>query len=139
MDDETKKLWMQEIRWRDEEVERLKKQLFETRKKIVDASTPTDYTGTFFVGALLMFIMWAWSETGSWFWLIVMGGLSIFMIFMTMFYSNIIVPNFLYSFLFFCLTSRHTHTNQTGHQYRHVKHPDNRLHENKEARHWQDW
>ena len=24
MDDETKKLWMQEIRWRDEEVERLK-------------------------------------------------------------------------------------------------------------------
>lgn len=45
-------------------------------------------------GGLLMFIMWAWNETGSWFWLIVMGGLSIFMIFMTMFYSRIIVPLF---------------------------------------------
>ncbi|MBC8321808.1 MAG: M48 family metallopeptidase [Bacteroidetes bacterium] len=45
-------------------------------------------------GGLLMFIMWAWNETGSWFWLIVMGGLSFFMIFMTMFYSRIIVPLF---------------------------------------------
>ncbi len=45
-------------------------------------------------GGLLLFIMWAWNETGSWFWLIVMGGLSAFMIFMTMFYSRIIVPIF---------------------------------------------
>jgi len=45
-------------------------------------------------GGLLMFIMWAWSETGNWFWLIVMGGLSVFMIFMTMFYSRLIVPLF---------------------------------------------
>lgn len=45
-------------------------------------------------GGLLMFIMWAWNETGNWFWLIVMGGLSCFMIFMTMFYSRLIVPLF---------------------------------------------
>lgn len=45
-------------------------------------------------GGLLMFIMWAWNETGNWFWLIVMGGLSGFMIFMTMFYSRLIVPLF---------------------------------------------
>ncbi len=45
-------------------------------------------------GGLLMFIMWAWTETGNWFWLIVMGGLSIFMVFMTMFYSRLIVPLF---------------------------------------------
>ncbi len=45
-------------------------------------------------GGLLVFIMWAWSETGDWFWLIVMGGLSFFMIFMTMFYSRLIVPLF---------------------------------------------
>jgi len=45
-------------------------------------------------GGLLLFIMWAWNETGNWFWVIVMGGLSIFMIFMTMFYSRLIVPLF---------------------------------------------
>lgn len=45
-------------------------------------------------GGLLMFIMWAWNETGNWFWLIVMGGISGFMIFMTMFYSRLIVPLF---------------------------------------------
>jgi len=50
--------------------------------------------GALIGGGLLMFIMWAWSETGNWFWLIVMGGLSIFMIFMTMFYSRLIVPLF---------------------------------------------
>ncbi|MFK5857093.1 MAG: M48 family peptidase, partial [Bacteroidota bacterium] len=47
--------------------------------------------GALIGGGLLMFIMWAWSETGNWFWLIVMGGLSTFMIFMTMFYSRLIV------------------------------------------------
>jgi len=50
--------------------------------------------GAIIGGGLLMFIMWAWSETGNWFWLIVMGGLSGFMIFMTMFYSRLIVPLF---------------------------------------------
>ena len=45
-------------------------------------------------GGMLLFIMWSWTETGDWFWLIVMGGLSVFMIFMAMFYSRIIVPLF---------------------------------------------
>ncbi len=45
-------------------------------------------------GGLLFFIMWAWNETGNWFWIIVMGGLTVFMIFMTMFYSKLIVPLF---------------------------------------------
>jgi STE24 endopeptidase len=50
--------------------------------------------GAIIGGGLLLFIMWAWNETGNWFWLIVMGGISIFMIFMTMFYSRLIVPLF---------------------------------------------
>lgn len=45
-------------------------------------------------GGLLLFIIWAWTETGDWFWLIVMGGLVLFMVIMTMFYSQIIVPLF---------------------------------------------
>lgn len=45
-------------------------------------------------GGLILFVMWAWKETGPWFWIIVMGGMSIFMVFMTMFYSRIIVPIF---------------------------------------------
>lgn len=50
--------------------------------------------GAIIGGGLLLFIMWAWNETGSWFWLIVMGGISIFMVFMTMYYSRLIVPLF---------------------------------------------
>ena len=50
--------------------------------------------GALIGGVLLVFIMWAWSETGNWFWLIVMGGISAFSIFMTMFYSRLIVPLF---------------------------------------------
>ena len=50
--------------------------------------------GAILGGGMLLFIMWSWTETGDWFWLIVMGGLSIFMIFMAMFYSRIIVPLF---------------------------------------------
>ncbi|NQU35062.1 MAG: M48 family metallopeptidase [Bacteroidetes bacterium] len=50
--------------------------------------------GAILGGGILLFIMWAWIETGNWFWLIVMGGLSIFMIFMTMYYSRVIVPLF---------------------------------------------
>ncbi len=45
-------------------------------------------------GGLLMFILWAWISTGNWFWVIVLGGMSAFMIFMAMFYSRIIVPLF---------------------------------------------
>jgi len=47
------------------------------------------------LGALiLLFIQWAFIATGDWFWLIVMGGLSFFMIFMAMFYTQIFVPIF---------------------------------------------
>ncbi len=45
-------------------------------------------------GGIISFILWAWLSTGNWFWLIVFGGLSAFMIFMTMFYSRLIVPLF---------------------------------------------
>ena len=45
-------------------------------------------------GGILLFILWAWLATGNWFWVIVMGGLSLFMIFMTMFYTQLIVPLF---------------------------------------------
>ena len=45
-------------------------------------------------GGLLMFILWAWLSTGNWFWLIVLGGMSAFMIFMAMFYTQLIVPLF---------------------------------------------
>ncbi len=45
-------------------------------------------------GSILMFVLWAWLATGNWFWLIVLGGMSIFMIFMAMFYAQLIVPLF---------------------------------------------
>ncbi len=45
-------------------------------------------------GAILLFIQWAYTATGDWFWLIVMGGLSFFMIFIAMFYTQLIVPLF---------------------------------------------
>jgi len=45
-------------------------------------------------GGLLMFILWAWLSTGNWFWVIVLGGMSAFMIFMAMFYTQLIVPLF---------------------------------------------
>ena len=45
-------------------------------------------------GGILLFILWAWLTTGNWFWAIVMGGLSLFMVFMTMFYTQLIVPLF---------------------------------------------
>ncbi len=45
-------------------------------------------------GSILMFVLWAWMATGNWFWVIVLGGMSIFMIFMAMFYAQLIVPLF---------------------------------------------
>ncbi len=45
-------------------------------------------------GGILLFIQWAWQSTGIWFWVIVTGGLSAFMIFMAMFYTQLIVPLF---------------------------------------------
>jgi STE24 endopeptidase len=45
-------------------------------------------------GGILMFILWALISTGNWFWIIVLGGMSFFMIFMAMFYTRLIVPLF---------------------------------------------
>ena len=45
-------------------------------------------------GGILMFVLWSWLATGNWFWVIVLGGMSIFMIFMAMFYTQLIVPLF---------------------------------------------
>ncbi|MEJ2594781.1 MAG: M48 family metallopeptidase [bacterium] len=45
-------------------------------------------------GGLLMFVLWAWLSMGAWFWPIVFTGLGIFMIFMAMFYTHLIVPIF---------------------------------------------
>jgi STE24 endopeptidase len=45
-------------------------------------------------GAVLAFVVWTYGETGEWFWLITWVVLSLFMIFMSMFYSNLIVPLF---------------------------------------------
>lgn len=45
-------------------------------------------------GGLLALITWIYMLTGPWFWLIVLGVLTLFSLFMTMFYSNLIVPLF---------------------------------------------
>jgi STE24 endopeptidase len=45
-------------------------------------------------GGLMALMIWIYISTGSWFWLLVWGVASAFMIFMAMFYSNLIVPLF---------------------------------------------
>ena len=45
-------------------------------------------------GGLLAMIVWIYESTGNWFWFITWMLITAFMIFMTMFYSNIIVPLF---------------------------------------------
>ncbi|MBE0638694.1 MAG: M48 family metallopeptidase [Bacteroidales bacterium] len=45
-------------------------------------------------GGLLALIIWIYQSTGQWFWLIAWGAIALFGIFMTMFYSNLIVPLF---------------------------------------------
>jgi STE24 endopeptidase len=45
-------------------------------------------------GGLLSLVIWIYGATGQWFWLIAWGVISFFTIFMTLFYSNIIVPLF---------------------------------------------
>lgn len=45
-------------------------------------------------GGLLSFILWAWTSMGNMFWPVVFGGLSLFTIFMAMFYAQLIVPLF---------------------------------------------
>ena len=45
-------------------------------------------------GGLLALITWIYRMTGQWFWLVALGAVTLFSIFMTMFYSNLIVPLF---------------------------------------------
>jgi STE24 endopeptidase len=45
-------------------------------------------------GGLLSLIVWIYDSTGEWFWIIAWGVIGIFTLFMTMFYSEIIVPLF---------------------------------------------
>jgi STE24 endopeptidase len=45
-------------------------------------------------GGILSFIIWIWEKTGSYFWLIAWGTITFLSIFMTMFYSSLIVPLF---------------------------------------------
>jgi STE24 endopeptidase len=45
-------------------------------------------------GGLLVLIVWVYYSTGNYFWLIVWGIITLFMVFTTMFYSNLIVPLF---------------------------------------------
>ncbi|HNX89027.1 MAG TPA: M48 family metallopeptidase [Paludibacteraceae bacterium] len=45
-------------------------------------------------GGILTFIVWVYGNTGSWFWFVAWMALTGFSIFMTLFYSNIIVPLF---------------------------------------------
>jgi STE24 endopeptidase len=45
-------------------------------------------------GGLLALIVWIYLMSGSWFWLIAWGVVVVFSIFMTLFYSNLIVPFF---------------------------------------------
>lgn len=50
--------------------------------------------GALIGGGLLALIVWIFMVSGPWFWLIAWGVISGFMIFMSMFYSNLIVPLF---------------------------------------------
>lgn len=50
--------------------------------------------GALIGGGLLALITWIYMLTGPWFWLIALGVVTIFSVFMNMFYSNLIVPLF---------------------------------------------
>lgn len=50
--------------------------------------------GALIGGGLLALITWIYMLTGKWFWLVALGVLTLFSLFMFMFYSNLIVPLF---------------------------------------------
>lgn len=52
------------------------------------------FLGGIIGGGLLALVVWIYENTGQWFWLIAWGVLTFFSIFMSMFYSNLIVPLF---------------------------------------------
>jgi len=45
-------------------------------------------------GGIMALIIWIYQSTGQWFWLVSWGAITFFTIFMTLFYSNLIVPLF---------------------------------------------
>ncbi|MBI5218150.1 MAG: M48 family metallopeptidase [Bacteroidia bacterium] len=45
-------------------------------------------------GGILSLVIWFYQLTGEWFWMLAWAAVSLFMIFMAMFYSNLIVPLF---------------------------------------------
>ncbi len=50
--------------------------------------------GAIIGGGLLAMITWIYLLTGKWFWLVALGAVTLFSVFLTMFYSNLIVPLF---------------------------------------------
>jgi len=50
--------------------------------------------GAIIGGGIMALVVWIYQSTGQWFWLIAWGAITFFTIFMTMFYSNLIVPLF---------------------------------------------
>jgi len=50
--------------------------------------------GAIIGGGILALIVWIYISTGQWFWLITWAAIGLFMIFITMFYSTLIVPLF---------------------------------------------
>jgi STE24 endopeptidase len=50
--------------------------------------------GAIIGGGILALIVWIYVSTGEWFWLIAWAAIGLFMIFITMFYSTLIVPLF---------------------------------------------
>jgi len=52
------------------------------------------FLGAIIGGGLLALITWIFMLTGPWFWLVVLGVVTLFSLFMIMFYSNLIVPLF---------------------------------------------
>ncbi len=45
-------------------------------------------------GGILALLVWIYEKTGSWFWLIAWGAVTLFTVFMSLFYSDLIVPLF---------------------------------------------
>ena len=45
-------------------------------------------------GGLIALVVWIYTSTGQWFWMVAWGAMTFFTVFMTMFYSNLIVPLF---------------------------------------------
>ena len=65
-----------------------------TIKTFITDKLKTWLVGGVVGGGLLLFLQWAFSAGGHFFWLIAFGGVSVFMVFMAMFYTSLIVPLF---------------------------------------------